>query len=299
MNVDEALRQFAEEEKFPRAAMTWALENWEAASPRFVSRLRAFAAGGDRSISAKDEAFCIVHLCGQKGETRAYEPTCRLIADDPNIEEWLGDGVTETLPGILIKVFDGDVEPLQRALEAPRGNEFARSAALAALGYLVRAQGVLSDEDMRLYLRRLRLDAAPREESEFWVTWAMTAADLGYGDLRIDVAMLMKDGLIDECDFDLDAFDRRVELVRDDPAGLAGFHGAGVLPLDDAVEVLDAWSSFSEDDFDRGENVFDSDMDSEFEDIAAPYVNPLRQIGRNDPCPCGSGKKYKKCCLGA
>ncbi len=22
------------------------------------------------------------------------------------------------------------------------------------------------------------------------------------------------------------------------------------------------------------------------------------KIGRNDPCPCGSGKKYKKCCLG-
>lgn len=22
-----------------------------------------------------------------------------------------------------------------------------------------------------------------------------------------------------------------------------------------------------------------------------------KQIGRNDPCPCGSGKKYKKCCL--
>ena len=21
--------------------------------------------------------------------------------------------------------------------------------------------------------------------------------------------------------------------------------------------------------------------------------------GRNDPCPCGSGKKYKKCCLSA
>ncbi|HEV2336612.1 MAG TPA: SEC-C metal-binding domain-containing protein [Stellaceae bacterium] len=23
-----------------------------------------------------------------------------------------------------------------------------------------------------------------------------------------------------------------------------------------------------------------------------------RKLGRNDPCPCGSGKKYKKCCLG-
>lgn len=21
-----------------------------------------------------------------------------------------------------------------------------------------------------------------------------------------------------------------------------------------------------------------------------------KEIGRNDPCPCGSGKKYKKCC---
>lgn len=24
----------------------------------------------------------------------------------------------------------------------------------------------------------------------------------------------------------------------------------------------------------------------------------MSKIGRNDMCPCGSGKKYKKCCLG-
>ena len=24
---------------------------------------------------------------------------------------------------------------------------------------------------------------------------------------------------------------------------------------------------------------------------------PPKEIGRNDPCPCGSGKKYKKCCM--
>lgn len=28
---------------------------------------------------------------------------------------------------------------------------------------------------------------------------------------------------------------------------------------------------------------------------SAPYVNP-NKVGRNAPCPCGSGKKYKKCC---
>ena len=27
-----------------------------------------------------------------------------------------------------------------------------------------------------------------------------------------------------------------------------------------------------------------------------PYVREEPKIGRNDPCPCGSGKKYKKCC---
>ena len=26
-------------------------------------------------------------------------------------------------------------------------------------------------------------------------------------------------------------------------------------------------------------------------------IDPLRKTGRNEPCPCGSGKKYKKCCL--
>jgi uncharacterized protein YecA (UPF0149 family) len=25
--------------------------------------------------------------------------------------------------------------------------------------------------------------------------------------------------------------------------------------------------------------------------------SPTTNVGRNDPCPCGSGKKYKKCCL--
>ncbi|MFB6263409.1 MAG: preprotein translocase subunit SecA [Bradymonadaceae bacterium] len=28
-----------------------------------------------------------------------------------------------------------------------------------------------------------------------------------------------------------------------------------------------------------------------------PYERDLPKVGRNDPCPCGSGRKYKKCCL--
>ncbi|QQP92352.1 SEC-C domain-containing protein [Skermanella sp. TT6] len=25
-------------------------------------------------------------------------------------------------------------------------------------------------------------------------------------------------------------------------------------------------------------------------------LNPYRYVGRNDPCPCGSGRKFKRCC---
>jgi uncharacterized protein YecA (UPF0149 family) len=44
-------------------------------------------------------------------------------------------------------------------------------------------------------------------------------------------------------------------------------------------------------------------------EILRPLVDQLRatrmatakrelgKMGRNDPCPCGSGKKYKRCCL--
>jgi preprotein translocase subunit SecA len=27
-----------------------------------------------------------------------------------------------------------------------------------------------------------------------------------------------------------------------------------------------------------------------------PVKRAKKKVGRNDPCPCGSGKKYKKCC---
>ncbi|HID10702.1 MAG TPA: hypothetical protein EYP17_05305 [Candidatus Latescibacteria bacterium] len=38
---------------------------------------------------------------------------------------------------------------------------------------------------------------------------------------------------------------------------------------------------------------------AEVPEEASKKLQPVRvgkKIGRNDPCPCGSGKKYKKCC---
>lgn len=44
----------------------------------------------------------------------------------------------------------------------------------------------------------------------------------------------------------------------------------------------------------------DKSSSSFFDDYSLPKQEPVRtepKVGRNDPCPCGSGKKYKKCCL--
>src|SRR5688572_18936224 len=39
-------------------------------------------------------------------------------------------------------------------------------------------------------------------------------------------------------------------------------------------------------------------VDSPFEfDLREPEVRHTAKVGRNDPCPCGSGKKFKKCCI--
>ena len=42
-------------------------------------------------------------------------------------------------------------------------------------------------------------------------------------------------------------------------------------------------------------------LNDAFEEAASgkpkPIVRPGSRLKRNDPCPCGSGRKYKKCCL--
>ena len=41
----------------------------------------------------------------------------------------------------------------------------------------------------------------------------------------------------------------------------------------------------------------ESESESKDKDtVKVPSVRSAK-VGRNEPCPCGSGKKYKKCCL--
>ena len=46
----------------------------------------------------------------------------------------------------------------------------------------------------------------------------------------------------------------------------------------------------------EGENVSLKGNTPNQEKNHTPIVNTEPKVGRNDPCPCGSGKKYKNCC---
>lgn len=45
------------------------------------------------------------------------------------------------------------------------------------------------------------------------------------------------------------------------------------------------------------EHVFSQDLRAHAEAIRRDIARPRKKFGRNSPCPCGSGRKFKKCCL--
>jgi HEAT repeat protein len=61
--------------------------------------------------------------------------------------------------------------------------------------------------------------------------------------------------------------------------------------LDDRLEANEYDPIFLE-----GDALATDGEEGESEAEAVPAAAPAAKTGRNDPCPCGSGKKYKKCC---
>ncbi len=77
------------------------------------------------------------------------------------------------------------------------------------------------------------------------------------------------------------------------------------------AHILTTWAGYKDDDdndkfedFGMDDYLFDEEDDDSSLDLrdilpdtaGETFVNPELKTGRNDPCPCGSGKKYKKCC---
>src|SRR5258708_39838811 len=99
---------------------------------------------------------------------------------------------------------------------------------------------------------------------------------------------------------DLRHFKEQLRRTLDDPERKAGFAFDSIAPFEDTIGTLSQWYGFSEQyKIDAAHRAARTKPYAKPSYLSPPIVNPNRNVGRNDPCPCGSGKKYKKCCLAA
>src|SRR3954449_6499554 len=246
MDVETTIRAFASAgHDLPREAMGWALDHWDEAAPGLLGVLERFADGTDRSEEAVGAAFFILHLAGERRETRAFAPLCRLLRDAEALEEVLGDGVTTTLKRILISTYDGDLEALKGVIEAEQADEYARAGALAVLAYLA-ATGRVVREEAEAYLLQLYDTLRPQHESFVWYGWTWAVALLGLEAMSDVVRRAFGRGLIDPMVTNYDLFREDLGRTLADPERMAGFRHDDIAPLDDAIGELSRWYGFSD-----------------------------------------------------
>ncbi|MGO1078527.1 DUF1186 domain-containing protein [Inquilinus sp. CA228] len=306
MTVADVIRDFAAADGvLPVGALNWAVDHWDEAGPRFIELMERYADGDGRSEDTGNALFFIIHLLGERMETRAFPCLCRLIRDSEATRRILGEAITETLDRILIGTFDGDLSPLKAVIEDAAADEFVREAAFEALAYHCR-MGAISHEEMRAYLLHLSEHMQPRDDNAVWMGWTTAVSSLGYEDLAATAERLIDDFLVPVGMMDVDDFRDDLRQTLDDPERKAGFIANRLMPFMDTVGTLSTWYGFSKEY--RARRARGEEPDDDLEDPLVPHgwpsitygepaVNPMRDVGRNDPCPCGSGKKYKKCCL--
>src|SRR4051812_32285394 len=102
MDVETAIQAFVSAgNNLPREAMQWTLDHWHTVAPELLSVVERYTSGADRSDeTASAVFFFILHLAGEKQDTRVFPLLCRLAQDGEAIEAALGDGTTTTFKRI-------------------------------------------------------------------------------------------------------------------------------------------------------------------------------------------------------
>jgi hypothetical protein len=242
-------------------------------------------------------------LLAEFEEKRAFPAIASLFSlSEKHIDSIVGDFLTEDLPRVLASVSSGHIDDLAQIVEDRSRYEYVRSAALSAVAALVQ-RGVLTRDAAGDYLRLLIYERLEREPSAVWDEVGNIVLDLYLDDLFEEVRDLIRSGLIPSFALHLSDVDRTLREGRDRVQ--ARFESNPHLrPVRDVVAETKWWACFKEDDdvatLEEGEKDQDHLHDCDDPHCGHEGVTVRREspkVGRNDPCPCGSGKKYKKCCL--
>ena len=262
--------------------------------PLFMQAIEQYPATEDDDDSARDALFLIFHLLGEWREKSAYRPLARLLrrpADE--IEAILGDATTETSHRVMAAVFDGDPKPLYDVILDPEADEFIRSRMFDVLA-MVTVRGELFWAEAARFLLACYSDIKPQDECYVWEGWQGAIALLGLVEMKSLVERAFRRGYISPDWLSFENFEEDLQRAIEHPAA-PWRHEREFSLFGDTIEELSSWAAFRPKD-EKSMKHTAGGRPGQWSPNA-PAVNRFKGVGRNDPCPCGSGKKFKKCCL--
>lgn len=296
MEAAEILDQLTHAEGLPKAALQAASAQRAEMVPTFLNEIDSYLALDSTDRAKRTPLFFIFHLLGEWREKAAYRPLARLLRrPEHELNAILGDAITSTSHRVMAAVCDGDPQPLYEIILDPRAEQFIRSRMCEALAMLV-LSGELDRTLVARFLRDAFMELQPQARYFIWQGWQSAIAMLGLSELKILVKRAFDRGFIDRDWIGFEDFERDLKWAVKRPDRPRQHHGEIFSLFGDTVEELSGWYGFS-DDYSAARERHLQEAEAELAG-SEPYRNPFKGVGRNDPCPCGSGKKFKKCCLG-
>jgi hypothetical protein len=273
---------------FPRQALSEAALHREEIIPRLLDSLD-YMDENLKTIMADEHCgynlhFYAIFLLAQFREQRVFP---RLVGflhkTEDELDFIIGDVITEDYNAILCSTYNGDIRPLQEVIENNTCYEFARVAAVEAYAYIVR-DGHISRDSMIDYFRHV-IRTLKEDDSEGATAMVNAVVDEHIFELMPEVKDLYDMDLVDT--FVCGAYDSFVNSIFSYTYDKIDKK----IHIDDVVAELEKWACYNSEKPPEPKPVIPPPAPP------APEIKAKKKIGRNDPCPCGSGKKYKKCCL--
>ena len=285
--------------EFPEDVLNDAIDQRELIVPLLLEELRC-AAADPAALLSKGGSYIrhiyAMYLLAQFREAAAYPWLVDFVATPGEIVmDLTGNVVTEDLGRMLASLCHGDTVPIKRLIEDPEVNEWVRSAALDALLVLF-GEGQLDRDAIVDYLEELFLLKVERKPNYLWSAMVNAACDLFPGELENEIRQAYDRGLVDPNDVSFPEVEEILKMGKESALEDTLKYQKGL--IGNVIDEIGWWACFRKS---EEEDSPDMDLFGYEDDYYLPAVKTVvRQgpkIGRNDPCPCGSGKKFKKCCL--
>lgn len=294
MTIDQILAQLQFlDGSFPEDALREAVVHRDEMIPVLLDVLRDVI-DDPESYADEDRMIHIyaLYLLAQFREVQAYPLIVKIFSLPGEMPfDLTGDVPTDGLGTILASVSDGEIGGILSLIENEQANPFVRMSAMESLVILM-ACGRRTREDTIEDLRSL-FQKLERKPSDVWEGLAWTCMDIWPGELMDDLRRVWEEGLIDPSILGWEDIEEAHDLLKD--VCLQRTRESSTL-VTDIAEEMEWWACFHEEEEEilLGENVRNTAVP--FFGITPPIRRTGPKIGRNDPCPCGSGKKFKKCC---